>query len=97
MKFTKGFKQLHLNLLIQEDPKCLDETRSSSSSDKITVSDPFSEIKSKLKNILITRCGVKMDELSQYCLFDVVPVEEKSISEKLGEAIKDEYQGEKVV
>ena len=38
-----------------------------------------------------------MDELSQYCLFDVVPVEEKSISEKLGEAIKDEYQGEKVV
>ena len=63
----------------------------------ITVSDPFSEIKSKLKNILITRCGVKMDELNQYCQFDVIPVEEKSISEKLGEAIKDEYQGEKLV
>ena len=63
----------------------------------ITVADPFSEIKSKLKNILMTRCGVKMDELSQFCQFDVIPVEEKSISEKLGEAIKDEYQGEKIV
>ena len=38
-----------------------------------------------------------MDELSQFCQFDVIPVEEKSISEKLGEAIKDEYQGEKMV
>ena len=38
-----------------------------------------------------------MDELNQYCQFDVIPVEEKSISEKLGEAIKDEYQGEKLV
>ena len=27
----------------------------------------------------------------------MIPVEEKSISEKLGEAIKDEYQGEKMV
>ena len=27
----------------------------------------------------------------------MIPVEEKSISEKLGEAIKDEYQGEKML
>jgi hypothetical protein len=64
LKFTKAFKQLHFNLLIQEDPKCFDETLSSSDSDKITVQDPYSEIKKSLKNILINRCGVKIDELN---------------------------------
>jgi hypothetical protein len=37
LKFTKAFKQLHFNFLIQEDPKSFEETLSSSSSDKITV------------------------------------------------------------
>jgi hypothetical protein len=85
-----------LNLLIQEDPKCLEETLSSSSSDKITASDPFSEIKSKLKQILMVRCGVKPDEFDWFYKYEGGPLEEKSIGEKLGDAIKDEYSAEKV-
>jgi hypothetical protein len=87
MKFTKPFKLLHFNLLIQEDPKCFEETLSSSSSDKITVQDPYSDIKSKLKTILMNRCSVKLEELNQFCQFDIAAVEDKSIGEKLGEAI----------
>ena len=78
LKFTKQFKQLHFNLLVQEDPSKSGETQSSSGSElstvadlsKITVTDPYSDIKQSLKNILMTRCGVKPEELGQFCLFE---------------------------
>jgi len=93
MKFSKAFKQMHFNLLIQEDSDAImqaiekEQTQSSShsisphSSDhdsqsnaadlsKITVLDPYSKMKQSIKNILVNRCGVKIEELSQYCLFD---------------------------
>jgi hypothetical protein len=54
LKLTPLFKQMHLNL--SED----EEAVSTSSSDK----EPQSEIKTKIKHILMSRCGVKIDELS---------------------------------
>jgi transcription initiation factor IIF auxiliary subunit len=37
---------------------------------KITVADPYSKIKQSIKNILVNRCGVKIEELCQFCNFD---------------------------
>lgn len=38
---------------------------------KITVNDPYSSIKMIIKNILMNRCGVKPEELTQYCQFNL--------------------------
>lgn len=74
LKLTKVFKQMHFNLLIQEDEVKISQTieeNISSTTDssqeidlsKIIVEDPYSDIKKYLKNILINRCSVKMEEL----------------------------------
>lgn len=65
---------MHFNLLIQEDEVKISQTieeNISSTTDssqeidlsKIIVEDPYSDIKKYLKNILINRCSVKMEEL----------------------------------
>lgn len=65
---------MHFNLLIQEDEVKISQTieeNISSTTDssqeidlsKIIVEDPYSDIKKCLKNILINRCSVKMEEL----------------------------------
>ena len=75
LRFSRVFKQLHFNLLVQEDPSKLDQmsnsTESSETSEadlsKITVMDPYSKIKKSVKNILINRCSLKFEDLSQFC------------------------------
>jgi hypothetical protein len=64
--------------MVQEDPSKFDQlsnsTESSETSEtdlsKITVMDPYSKIKKSIKNILINRCSLKFEELSQFCQFD---------------------------
>lgn len=102
---------MHLNLLIQEDEvkisQSLEEEKENISSttdssqevdlSKIIVEDPYSDIKKCLKNILINRCSVKMEELHQYCIFETkkeLPVNVKAV---LAQGVQNEYNTEKTL
>lgn len=74
LKFSPIFSYLHFDLLVSMDREDLQEKIDAGEEPeteiaRIQVIDHFSKIKQSIKNILINRCAIKLDELSQFCRF----------------------------
>ena len=74
LRFTPIFTYQHFDLLVSMDREDLQEKIDAGEEPetelaRIQVVDHYSKIKQSIKNVLINRCAVKLDELSQFCRF----------------------------
>ena len=72
------WQHLHLNLLISKDKEQIKDNleihqEPETDLQTIQVIDDYSKIKQSIKNILINRCSVKLEELHQFCQFQLEP------------------------